>query len=78
MNLLNGVKDAKIIKKQAVPKKKKFKNLYVFFRKIGANTRATLIKQQNSCFVQIILDNHYNYDKIRQKLGYKQSSYYWS
>ena len=54
------------------------KNLYVFFRKIASDMRVTLIKEQNSDFVEIILDGHKAYDDTRLKLGYKQSSYYGS
>jgi len=60
----------------SVPPKKEFKDLFVFFRKIGNQVRATLIKEQNSNFIELILDNHYAYDKKRQELGYKKSSYY--
>lgn len=62
----------------SVPPKKEFKYLYVFFRKIGNNVRAALIKEQNSDFIELILSDHYAYDKKRQELGYKQSSYYGS
>lgn len=62
----------------SVPPKKEFKHLYVFFRKIGNNVRAALIKEQNSDFIEIVLSDHYAYDRKRQELGYKQSSYYGS
>jgi len=62
----------------SVPAKKEFKNLYVFFRKIASDVRAVLIKEQNGDFIEIILSGHKCYDKTRQKLGYKKSSYYGS
>ena len=62
----------------SVPKKKEFKNLYIFFRKIASDTRAVLIKEQNSDFIQVILDNHKAYDDTRMRFGYKISSYYGS
>ena len=62
----------------SVPPKKEFRNLYVFFRKIGSGVRAVLIKEQNSLFIQLILTNHKSYDDVRVKLGYKKSSYYGS
>lgn len=62
----------------SVPQKKEFKNLYVFFRKIGADIRAVLIKEQNSGFIELILSSHKTYDQARLKLGYKRSSYYGS
>jgi len=62
----------------SVPPRKEFKHLYIFFRKIGNNVRVALIKEQNSHFIEIILADHYAYDKKRQELGYKQSSYYGS
>ena len=60
----------------SVPPKKNFKDLYVFFRKIGNNIRVVLIKKQNSNFIEIILSNHLDYDNKRKQLGYKKSSYY--
>jgi len=60
----------------SVPKKKEFKNLYIFFRKIGSNIRVTLIKEQNQNFIEIRLEDHKCYDDIRIRLGYKRSSYY--
>ena len=60
----------------SVPPIKEYKHLYVFFRKIGSNVRAILIKEQNSEFIQIILENHEYYDDTRMKYGYKKSSYY--
>lgn len=60
----------------SVPKKKEFKNLYVFFRKIGSDIRVTLIKEQNKDFIEIKLEDHKAYDDTRLKLGYKKSSYY--
>ncbi|MEA2036979.1 MAG: hypothetical protein U9O94_05690 [Nanoarchaeota archaeon] len=62
----------------SVPGKKEYKNLYVFFRKIASNIRVTLIKEQNSDFIEITLDDHKVYDNLRLKLGYKKSSYYGS
>ncbi len=62
----------------STPLKKEHKNLYVFFRKIGSNVRAILIKEQNSNFIQLTLENHEYYDDTRMKLGYKKSSYYGS
>lgn len=62
----------------SVPPKKHLKDLYVFFRKIGNNIRAVLIKKQNSNFIEIILSNHLDYDNKRKQLGYKKSSYYGS
>lgn len=62
----------------SVPKKKEFKNLYVFFRKIASDIRVTLVKKQNQDFIEIRLEDHKGYDDIRLKLGYKKSSYYGS
>jgi hypothetical protein len=62
----------------SVPSRKEFKNLYVFFRKIASDVRVTLIKEQNSDFIEIILDGHKVYDDMRLKFGYKKSSYYGS
>lgn len=62
----------------SVPSKKEFKSLYVFFRKIASDVRVTLIKEQNSGFIEISLEDHKAYDNTRQKLGYKKSSYYGS
>lgn len=62
----------------SVPPKKEFKNLYVFFRKIASDIRVTLIKEQNSNFIEIILDDHKVYDDTRMRYGYKKSSYYGS
>ncbi len=62
----------------SVPPKKEFKHLYVFFRKIGSNIRTVLIKEQNGSFIEIILEDHKEYDNVRLKLGYKKSSYYGS
>jgi hypothetical protein len=62
----------------SVPPKKEHKNLYVFFRKIASDVRVTLIKEQNSDFIEMHLEDHKGYDMTRQKLGYKPSSYYWS
>lgn len=60
----------------SVPKKKEFKNLYVFFRKIASDVRAVLVKEQNKDFVEVILVDHKSDDETRLKLGYKKSSYY--
>jgi hypothetical protein len=62
--------------KGSVPKD--FKDLFVFFRKIGNSIRCTLIKKQNSDFIEIHLTEHREYDDLRTKLGYKRSSYYGS
>ena len=62
----------------SVPKKKEFKNMYIFFRKIASDVRITLIKEQNKDFIEIILSDHKTYDDTRLKLGYKKSSYYGS
>jgi|SRR3989344_4225939 len=62
----------------SVPPKKEYKNLYVFFRKIASDVRMVLIKEQNSNFIEIILDDHKYYDDTRLRLGYKKSSYYGS
>ncbi|MBT3463952.1 hypothetical protein HOD20_03590 [archaeon] len=62
----------------SVPPKKEFRHLYVFFRKIGSGIRVVLIKEQNSHFISLILNNHKAYDDERIKLGYKKSSYYGS
>jgi len=62
----------------SVPAKKEFKNLYVFFRKIASDVRATLIKEQNRDFIEVRLEGHRAYDDTRLKLGYKKSSYYGS
>jgi len=61
-----------------VPPLKEFRNLYVFFRKIASDVRVVLIKEQNSDFIEIILDSHKQYDDTRLKFGYKRSSYYGS
>jgi len=60
----------------SVPPKKGYRDLYVFFRKIGNNVRAVIIKKQNNGFIEVILENHDTYDEKRQELGYKKSSYY--
>lgn len=62
----------------SVPQKKEFKHLYVFFRKIASDIRATLIKEQNRDFIEIRLEGHKGYDDTRLNLGYKKSSYYGS
>lgn len=62
----------------SVPKKREYKHLYVFFRKIASGIRATLIKEQNSEFIEIKLEDHKSYDDTRMLLGYKKSSYYGS
>lgn len=62
----------------SVPPRKQFKHLYVFFRKIASDVRVVLIKEQNSDFIKIILDNHKQYDDARMEFGYKRSSYYGS
>lgn len=62
----------------SVPKKKEYKHLYVFFRKIASDIRVVLIKEQNKDFIEVILDSHKTYDDTRVKLGYKKSSYYGS
>lgn len=45
----------------SVPSKKEFKHLYVFFRKIASDIRATLIKEQNKDFIEILLEGHKGY-----------------
>jgi hypothetical protein len=62
----------------SVPIRKQHKDKFVFFRKIGGDVRAVLIKKQNSLFIELYLTEHREYDDIRKKLGYKQSSYYFS
>ena len=62
----------------SVPARREFKDLYVFFRKIGSDVRVTLIKEQNKRFISISLQDHKGYDQTRQRLGYKKSSYYGS
>ncbi|MFH0978586.1 MAG: hypothetical protein V1837_04760 [Candidatus Woesearchaeota archaeon] len=62
--------------KGSVPTNKKYKDIFVFFRKIGDNVRAVLTKKQNAEFMELHLQNHKAYDEIRLKLGYKKSSYY--
>lgn len=62
----------------SVPPKKEFKQLYVFFRKIGSGIRTILIKEQNKYFIDLIIEDHKGYDDVRLKLGYKKSSYYGS
>lgn len=62
----------------SVPPHKRFKHLYVFFRKIGNEVRIVLIKEQNAQFIEIDASDHYYYDKKREKMGYKKSSYYGS
>ena len=66
------------IAKGSVPPLPKYKDKFVFFRKIGSDIRATLVKQQNSHFIEIYLDNYKSYDDLRLELGYKKSSYYMS
>ncbi|MBU0616063.1 MAG: hypothetical protein KJ601_08300 [Nanoarchaeota archaeon] len=58
------------------PKREEYRHLFVFFRKIGSNVRATLIKVKNSDFIEIRLENHKCYDDTRIEFGYKKSSYY--
>ena len=58
------------------PLKEKMKNLYVFFKKIGNDTRAILVKVKNSDFIELHLVRHKEYDDIRKKFGFKKSSYY--
>ena len=62
--------------KGSVPAKRQSKNLFVFFRRIGDDVRAILIKRQNAEFIEVHLCLHRQYDDIRVKLGYKKSSYY--
>ena len=62
----------------SIPVKKKFRDLYIFFRKIGNSTRAILIKRKNDGFIELILTNHKYYDEKRLELGYKKSSHYGS
>lgn len=62
----------------SVPKRKEFKHLYVFFRKIASDVRVTLIKEQNKDFIEIMLEGHKGYDDTRTRMGYKKSSYYGS
>ncbi|MBI2140491.1 hypothetical protein HYU14_06205 [Candidatus Woesearchaeota archaeon] len=62
----------------SVPPKKEFRDLYIFFRKIASDVRVTLIKVQNSDFIEIHLSGHKEYDDARMKYGYKKSSYYGS
>lgn len=62
----------------SVPPRKEFKNLYIFFRKIASDIRATLIKEQNGDFIEIMLEGHKGYDDTRTRFGYKKSSYYGS
>src|SRR3989344_6199128 len=69
-----GAKDNKEL--GSVPRKKEFKHLYVFFRKIASDVRAVLIKEQSSNFFLVILSDHKQYDDERTRLGYKRSSYY--
>jgi hypothetical protein len=62
----------------SVPSQKKHKDKFVFFRKIGSDARAILIKVQNSDFIELSLVDHKEYDDIRKAMGYKKSSYYYS
>src|SRR3989344_4937169 len=47
----------------SVPPRRQYKNLFVFFRKIGNTLRGVLIKEQNNGFIEIVLDSHEEYDK---------------
>lgn len=60
----------------SVPPKKQYRNLFVFFKKIGNSTRAIAVKEQEHEFIEIILSGHLLYDLKREELGYKKSSYY--
>lgn len=60
------------------PKKKEYSHLFVFFRKIGSNVRAILIKEKNTDFIELQLTDHKSYDDTRMHFGYKKSSYYGS
>ena len=62
----------------SVPPRKQFRHLYVFFRKIASDIRVILIKEQNSDFIEIILDSHKHFDDAWMEFGYKRSSYYGS
>ena len=62
----------------SVPDNAKFKDRWVFFRKIGSDVRCTLVKLKNSDFIEIHLTDHKEYDDIRLMFGYKKSSYYGS
>jgi len=62
--------------KGSVPTSKEHKDKFVFFRKIGDNTRGILVKEQNGGFIELYLTSHKEYDDIRVNLGYKKSSYY--
>ena len=60
------------------PKNKEYKHLYVFFRKIGSDVRAILIKEKNNDFIELHLFDHKSYDNERMNFGFKKSSYYGS
>jgi len=60
------------------PENKKMKHFYVFFKKIGNETRSILIKIKNQDFIEIHLADHTYYDDKRKELGLKKSSYYGS
>ena len=62
--------------KGSVPSHRKHKDKFVFFRKIGGDTRCVLIKVQNEAFIELHLVKHKEYDDLRIGLGYKKSSYY--
>lgn len=78
-NLLQWCADCKKgTAKGSVPDNPKYKDKFVFFRKIGGDMRCILIKIKNSEFIEINLVKHKEYDDIRLRLGYKKSSYYGS
>jgi hypothetical protein len=62
----------------SVPNNPKFKDKWVFFRKIGNGIRCMLIKLKNSDFIELHLFDHKEYDDKRLEYGYKKSSYYGS
>jgi len=60
----------------SVPQNPRYKDRWVFFRKIGNGVRCTLVKIKNSDFIEIYLFGHKEYDDLRLEYGYKKSSYY--
>lgn len=62
----------------SVPQNPRYKDRWVFFRKIGNGVRCTLVKVKNSDFIEIYLFGHKEYDDLRLEYGYKKSSYYGS
>ncbi|MCK4589008.1 MAG: hypothetical protein KAT77_01075 [Nanoarchaeota archaeon] len=78
-DLLKWCNDCKEnITQGSVPRNPRYKDRWVFFRKIGRGVRCTLVKIKNSTFINIYLFSHKEYDDLRLEYGYKKSSYYGS